>query len=77
MLGRSICAVNEVTGEIRHLEMPALAAIAQSGPPALLSPEEVRRRIAEPRRELKEILSDLEGDRDAEKASVVESGGRK
>ena len=29
LLGRTICAVNEATGEIRHLEMPALAAIAE------------------------------------------------
>lgn len=61
MLGRTICAVNEATGEIRHLEMPALSAIADSyPPPALLSPEEVKRRAALPGRPLKEVLADIE-----------------
>ena len=48
LLGRSICAVNEATGEIRHLEMPGLAAIAAKTRPTVLSPEETRRRLAEP-----------------------------
>jgi hypothetical protein len=48
MLGRTICAMNEATGEVRQLEMPALAAIAEYGAPPPLTPEERRRRIAEP-----------------------------
>jgi hypothetical protein len=75
MLGRTICAMNETTGEIRHLEMPALATIAQNSPPSFLSPEEVRRRIAEPGRTLGEILSNLEGERNAQSAGALEPGG--
>jgi hypothetical protein len=48
MLGRKICAMNEATGEIRHLELPALTAIADWGAPPILTQEEIRRRIAEP-----------------------------
>ena len=55
------CAVNEATGEIRHLEMPALAAIADCAA-SPLSPEEVRRRLAQPGRPLSEIVANLEGD---------------
>lgn len=59
ILGRSICSVNEATGELRHLEMPALAKIAEHGPPTFLTPEEVRQRLAEPSRPLAEILAEL------------------
>jgi hypothetical protein len=48
LLGRTICAVNEATGEVRHLEMPALSAIAEYGAPPALAPEEIRRLVAEP-----------------------------
>ena len=48
LLGRTICAVNESTGEIRHLEMPALSAIAEYGAPPVAAPQELRRLIAEP-----------------------------
>jgi hypothetical protein len=48
LLGRTICAVNESTGEIRHLEMPALTAIAEYGAPPVVTPQERRRLIAEP-----------------------------
>jgi hypothetical protein len=48
MLGRTICAINEGTGEVRQLEMPSLAAIAEYGAPLPLTPEERRRRMAEP-----------------------------
>jgi len=75
MLGRTICAMNETTGEVRHLEMPALAAIAENSPPSFLSPEEVRRRIAEPSRTLGEILSNLEGERNAQSVGALEPGG--
>ena len=44
MAGRTICAINERSGEVRHLEMPALAAIAECAAPPPLNPEEVRRR---------------------------------
>src|SRR5271154_3554744 len=60
MLGRTICAMNESKGEIRHLEMPALAAIAENyPPPTFLTPEEVRRRAAQPGRPLEEVLADM------------------
>jgi hypothetical protein len=77
MLGRTICAVNEATGEVRHLEMPALATIAECTLPTLLTPEEVRRRAAEPGRPLQEVLSRLRGDHDAHVACGVDaaSGG--
>jgi len=77
MLGRTICAMNETTGEVRHLEMPALTAIAENNPPSFLSPQEVRQRLAEPRRPLGEILSELEGDANAQEAGVLEPGSRK
>jgi hypothetical protein len=74
MLGRTICAMNESTGEIRHLEMPALSAIAENNPPpTFLTPEEVRRRAALPRRPFAEFLETLketpggEMDRDVER----------
>jgi hypothetical protein len=59
MLGRTICAMNEATGEVRHLELPALGAIATKAPPVLLAPEELRRRLAEPSRPLAEVLAGL------------------
>ena len=76
LLGRTICAINEATGEIRHLEMPGLAAIAAKTRPTVLSPEEVRRRLAEPaepfaevrtRTTLKETSGDQEVDRTVER----------
>jgi len=75
LLGRTICAVNEATGEIRHLEMPALAAIAECAA-APLAPEEVRRRLAQPGRPLSEIVANLEGSRDVETAGALDSGRR-
>jgi hypothetical protein len=74
-LGRTICAVNEATGELRHLEMPALAKIAEHAPPAFLTPEEVRQRAAQPGRPLEEVLSRLRGDHDAHLARGVDTGG--
>ena len=47
LLGRSICAINETTGEVRHLDMPGLAVIASKARPTVLSSEEVRERLAE------------------------------
>ena len=75
MLGRTICAVNESNGELRHLEMPALSAIAEQSPPAFLSPEEVRQRIAEPGRPLGELLANIQGAPNAHGAGAVEPGG--
>ena len=63
MLGRTICAINESTGEVRHLEMPALTAIAEKSQPTFLTTEQVRQRIAEPVRTLGEFASNLAGDR--------------
>ncbi len=86
MLGRTICAINESTGEIRHMEMPALAAIAENyPPPTFLTPEEVRRRAAQPGRPFSEFLATLKepaGGRDlergdeqrADRAAAPESG---
>jgi hypothetical protein len=54
LLGRTICAVNEATGEIRHLEMPALAAIAEYGTPPPMTSEERRRLMAQPGHSLPE-----------------------
>jgi len=65
MLGRTICAVNEATGELRHLEMPALAKIAEHGPPTFLSAEEVRQRLSEPTRPAAELLGNLKETVDA------------
>ncbi len=53
--GRSICAVDESTGEVRHLEMPALAAIAENGAPPPLTPDERSRRMAQPGRPWPEL----------------------
>jgi hypothetical protein len=61
LLGRSICAINEETGEIRHLEMPGLAAIASKTRPTVLSSEEIRQRAAEPGRPFEEVLATLKG----------------
>jgi hypothetical protein len=66
MLGRTICAVNEATGDLRHLEMPALTKIAEHGPPSFLSPEEVRQRLAGPTRPAGELLGRLRETADAE-----------
>jgi hypothetical protein len=76
LLGRTICAINEATGEIRHLEMPALAAIAECADPSPLTPEEVSRRIAQPGRPLSEILAKLEREGDVQPVGAVDSGGR-
>jgi len=77
MLGRTICAMNESSGEIRHLEMPALAAIAENYPPStFLTPEEVCRRAAQPGLPLEEVLSRLRrGEQDAQQACKVDAGG--
>jgi len=72
MLGRTICAINEATGEVRHLEMPALAAIADCAGPSPLTPEEIRRRLAQPSRPLSEVLAALQGERDAEPVGASE-----
>jgi hypothetical protein len=57
LLGRSICAIDEATGEVRHLEMPGLAAIAAKARPTVLSPEEVRQRTAGPGKPFGEVLA--------------------
>jgi hypothetical protein len=59
LLGRSICAVNEATGEVRHLEMPGLAAIAAKTRPTVLSGEELDRQKAGPGRPFTEVLATL------------------
>ena len=59
LLGRSICAINEATGEVRHLEMPGLAAIAAKTRPTVLSMEEFDRRSAEPGKPFAEFLPTL------------------
>jgi hypothetical protein len=59
LLGRSICAINEATGEVRHLEMPGLAVIAAKTRPTVLSPEEVGRRTAGPAKPFAEFLATL------------------
>jgi hypothetical protein len=59
LLGRSICAINEATGEVRHLEMPGLAVIAAKTTGSVLSPEELHRRTAEPGKPLAEFLAKL------------------
>jgi hypothetical protein len=59
LLGRSICAINEATGEVRHLEMPGLAAIAAKTRPTVLSPEEFDRRTAGPGKPFAEVLATL------------------
>lgn len=56
--GRTICSRDEMTGEIKQLEMPALTAISDSVPPEL-SPAERKRRLTEPARPLSEVLSEL------------------
>ena len=64
LLGRSICAIDETTGEIRHLEMPALAAIAENGTPPPISQEERRRRMTAPGHRLPEGFFTPDGERD-------------
>ena len=59
LLGRSICAINEATGEVRHLEMPGLAVIAGKTRPTVLSMEEVLQRSAEPGRPFAEVIATL------------------
>jgi hypothetical protein len=66
LLGRTICAMNEATGEIRHLEMPALAAIAGWGVPPRMSADEHLRRIAEAGDRLPESVFRTERERDVE-----------
>src|SRR5262249_48075964 len=60
LLGRSICAINEATGEVRHLEMPGLAVIAAKTRPTVLSPEEVRQRTAGPGKPFADVIASLE-----------------
>jgi hypothetical protein len=59
LLGRSICAIDEATGEVRHLEMPGLAAIAAKTHPTILSPEDVRRRTAGPATPFADVIATL------------------
>ncbi|MDR3636733.1 MAG: hypothetical protein P4L84_23215 [Isosphaeraceae bacterium] len=75
LLGRTICAVNEATGEIRHLEMPALAAIASWGTPPPLSAEERYLRIAEPGRPLPEHFFQSGGEHDVAAARSLDPRG--
>jgi hypothetical protein len=72
MLGRSICAIDEATGEVRHLEMPGLAAIAAKTRPTVLSPEEVRRRTAGPARPFADVIATLQ---EKESSGGKELGG--
>ena len=66
MLGRTICAMNEATGEVRHLEMPVFATLAAQPLPSFLTAEEVRRRLAEPSRPAEELVTKLKETADAE-----------
>jgi hypothetical protein len=59
LLGRSICAINEATGEVRHLEMPGLAVIAAKTRPTVLSREELDRRTDRPGKPFAEVLTTL------------------
>jgi hypothetical protein len=59
LLGRSICAINEATGEIRHLEMPGLAVIAEKNRASVLNPEEFDRRTAEPGKPFADVIARL------------------
>jgi hypothetical protein len=59
LLGRSICAINEATGEVRHLEMPGLAVIAAKTRPTVLSPEEFDRRTAAPGQPFVDVIATL------------------
>jgi len=74
LLGRTICAVNEATGEIRHLEMPALSAIAEYGTPPPLTPEEHRRRMAQPGYPLPEGFFTSEGQRNVKADGSLDRG---
>ena len=65
LLGRSICAINEATGEVRHLEMPGLAVIAAKTRPTVLSMEEVDRRIRRARKALRGFPRDIETEGDS------------
>ena len=76
LLGRTICAMNEATGEIRHLEMPALSAIAEYGSPPSLTPEEHRRRMAQPGQALPEHVFRTGGERDVEADRSLDRGGK-
>jgi hypothetical protein len=76
MLGRTICAVNEATGEIRHLEMPALSAIAEYGAPPLITTEERRRLMAQPGHRLPEDFFRSEGERNVEADRSLDRGGK-
>jgi len=76
LLGRTICAVNEATGEIRHLEMPALAAIAEYGAPPSLTIEERRRLMAEPGHALPEHVFKIRGERDVEADRSLDHEGK-
>ncbi len=66
MLGRSICAINEATGEVRHLEMPGLAVIAGKTHATVLSPEEVNRQTAGPGRPFGDVIAMLKETRGGE-----------
>jgi hypothetical protein len=59
LLGRSICAINEATGEVRHLEMPGLAVIAGKTRASVLSPEEFDRRAAGPGKPFADVIASL------------------
>ena len=76
MLGRTICAINEGSGEVRHLEMPALSAIAEWGVPEPLSPDERRRRMAEAGQPLSEndLRTGVQHDVDTDRS--VDPGGK-
>ncbi len=76
LLGRSICAIDEATGEIRHLEMPALAAIAEHGTPPPIGQEERRRRMAAPGYRLPEGFFTPEGKRDVKANRPLDCEGK-
>jgi hypothetical protein len=77
LLGRTICAMDEVTGEIRHLEMPALSAIREYGTPPPLALEERRRLMAQPGHALPEHVFGTGGERDVEADRSLDREGNR
>lgn len=62
LFGRLVGSIDEASGAMRYLEMPALAAIADSRPDMTpLSPEEIKRRLAGPAVPLSEFWDKEKG----------------